>query len=1198
MKEFRSHFCYKITLCVLPFSTIAYTLDTATTDPIAYKLENSPPLVYSDGDRYTINFNNVSVTELIRFVSKITNVNFVFEESELQFTVTVVSEEPVSAKSVMSVLIQVLRVHDLNLVEQDKNILITSSKRVHQIPPIISQDHPASKIEPAALVTRVFRIKNANVNTVATILRPMVSDAALIEMSLETKQLIVTDIAANIEQISILLSSLDAPHSPLEIDSYNARKLPLDQLILLTQQIIAPFVESNPIIFVPQLESHTIYIVSTPYLIEKALEIMEDVDITSEIGTFAKPGLRKVFLYKVKNRTLSELKKELEQISSELKQIGNSPSLASAIFGVQVLRDSNSLLFVIDDQSIAKLQDILEKLDTPVVSKTGNSSFFIHKIEHAEESQIAASFQQMLEHLQASPHPDADLIDAIKSMKWIKETNSLVFTGARPALRQIETILPTFDIAPHEAHPHQKTPPKSNYFVYKPVYRQPKDLEKALKDMSHALETGGLVDKSFLAAVATMQWVESTKSLVFTGDPDSLEKIQTLLVSLDNHEGYPAGSSSFSIYKPKYVPVEEIQAALVDLAFDLKESGLNDPKLLKTLSSVRYVAATKSFVFAADQETLAKVQSLLDSIDVAKASGSIQHVGSITFFVYNIQNTTATQLIASLKNFAAQLEKSTLPDKSLAETLEKVRWIQETNSLLFTGTEQTLERVQQLAQNFDLAKEGRPAKIPHERKASIFTTYTPKFVSGNDLIEILQEFMNNLISVGVSDTPLFDAIHNLKWIPKTSTLLISGEPIAIQRIEGLLQKFDIPDQSPTNPAIESIDNTSFLVYKLQFHGGDDIQVALKQVVASLAKSHGESSALADAVASLQWIKVTNSLLSTGQEEILIKLKALIQNLDTPLKQVFIEVLVIETRLSNAQNFGLQWGSQMQYLNKATVGVGNIPRGTPLAPTQTPTSFSTTLQGVNATNTPKGGMVPFTNGFDLGVIGDIIMHKGKSFISLGSLVNALQTDVDTTIVMNPKIITQDNRQSNIFVGQNIPFTGALVTNSSNTTVTTSNVEYRDVGVNLTITPILGDNDIVTLDIVHDITEVINAANNVSNVQITGIQTSHTHMDTRVHVPNNHFVVLSGMIQNAKTRLKTGLPCLGGLPVIGALFSENDRNLAKNNVIIFVRPQIINSYDEYKKVTEHQEWLYKDDTSLPILKEEFDQGLDLVKLPENE
>ncbi len=107
-----------------------------------------------------------------------------------------------------------------------------------------------------------------------------------------------------------------------------------------------------------------------------------------------------------------------------------------------------------------------------------------------------------------------------------------------------------------------------------------------------------------------------------------------------------------------------------------------------------------------------------------------------------------------------------------------------------------------------------------------------------------------------------------------------------------------------------------------------------------------------------------------------------------------------------------------------------------------------------------------------------------------------------------------------------------------------------------------------------------------------------METRVHVPNNHFVALSGMINDTKTHYKTGLPCLGGLPVIGALFSENDRSAQKNNIIVFVRPQIVTTYQEYKEITEHQQWLYKDSARLPVLKEEFDEGIDLVKMPENE
>jgi type III secretion protein C len=399
-----------------------------------------------------------------------------------------------------------------------------------------------------------------------------------------------------------------------------------------------------------------------------------------------------------------------------------------------------------------------------------------------------------------------------------------------------------------------------------------------------------------------------------------------------------------------------------------------------------------------------------------------------------------------------------------------------------------------------------------------------------------------------------------------------------------------------------VENANFLVYKLQYHQGSDIQNALKQVAASMPKNDPNSAqtALADAISSLQWIQVTNSLLGTGNQDVLVKLRELIQSLDAPLRQVFIEVLVIETSMLNTLNFGLQWGSQIQFLNKANIGFGNFPIAN--SPPTTP-NLSTPLSLINATTTPKGGnaaqSVPFVSGFDLGVIGDIIMNKGKSFISLGSLVNALQSDSDTTIVMNPKIIAQDNNQSTIFVGQNIPFTGSVVTNTSGTSsvLTSANVEYRDVGVSLTITPTLGNDDLITLDVVNDISEQTAGTTTLSG-SVTGLQTTHTHMETRILVPNNHFVVLSGMINDSRTHFRTGLPCLGGLPVIGAAFSENDRTHNANNVIIFMRPQIIDTAAQYKALTEHQEWLYKDEAAKSFMKEEFDHGIDMIKIPENE
>src|SRR5271156_2563705 len=134
MKAFRKRWalCISMLLC----APIAYTAESAAIEA---------------KDTYTVNFNNISMIELIRFTSKITNLNFIFEDADLQFSVTVVSEEPVSPKSVMAAVSQVLRMHDLMLLEQDGNVLITKSTKVNQIPTIVSADLLHSKADNAAL---------------------------------------------------------------------------------------------------------------------------------------------------------------------------------------------------------------------------------------------------------------------------------------------------------------------------------------------------------------------------------------------------------------------------------------------------------------------------------------------------------------------------------------------------------------------------------------------------------------------------------------------------------------------------------------------------------------------------------------------------------------------------------------------------------------------------------------------------------------------------------------------------------------------------------------------------------------------------------------------------------------------------------------------------------------------------------------
>lgn len=1312
---------------------------------------------------YTVNFNNVPVIEVIRFVSKITNMNFVFAEEDIQFSVTIISEEPISIKNIMSALIQVLRIHDLTLLEQDNSLIITKSTDVNQIPTIVSGDIPNSEKTNAPLITRVFRIKNASVSSIANIIRPLTSKTALIEVSNETRQLIVTDITTNVDKIAALLSSLDAPHTPLEIDSYEVKNVTATDIIILTTQILSPFSEGNPLIFVPQFETNTIFVVSTPYLIERAMTVMEDIDVppkTVVIGQ--KPASQQgVYVYKILNKNPEDMITSINEIAGQLQEANpaGSAHLIQALRSVKYISDTNSLMFVTDAETWTKTQELLAGIDT-AGGPSGNT-LYVYKVKNVPGAQMEASLKQMAETI-----ADRDLVNTINNVRWIADSNSLVFSGTPTSIQKLETILPTLDVTTAS----ESATRKEHFLIYTPKYLSGDALANELEETTDSLKNAGLSNASLIDALESMKWVSSTNSLVFTGDPTSLQKVQSIIdtldvvgavrgatetyiykpeyasqeqlqdalnkfaenldpsspsdksltftikqaqwlpesdsfvfhgdaetinrlkqiiASLDNPKGLVGGlskgfylyklhnasggdiienlknltsylaesdsgnkslekaignikwiketnsllitgspttidqvksliaefdvpakqgaaitpKSEFFIYKPIHMTPDKLEDALSSLADDLQSSGLIDADLLHTMTSARIVPDSQSILFTGTPQSLEKLKTILPTVDVVAANeSSVQTIGTTTFLIYKIKNADPQVMMSSMKNFAIELSKSNPQDKELADVINTVKYIKETNSILFTGPEDTLARVEKVAEKFDVVT---PSAVPREAATS-FVVYNPKYQSGDELISILCDFMQNLQTSGIADSGLYDTISHLKFIDKTNALIITGDADSIQKVEQLLIKFDIPGKQASQPSISSIDSANFLIYKLQYHKGNEIQSALKEVAVSLSKSGVTSNKnLIDAIDSLQWIQVTNSILGTGDPDVLNKLKDLIENLDVPLRQVFIEVLVIETDLYNSQNFGLQWGTQLQYLNKTVGAMGNFPIGAGNTSglgnqaTSATNSVASNIGGVTGSAPPvQGGTstngVPFQTGFDLGVIGDLIFHKGKSFLSLGGLVNALQIDNATTVVMNPKIITQDGHTSTIFVGQNIPFTGSFVSNTGqNSTLQTSNIEYRDVGVNLTITPTLGTNNIITLDISQDISEQVPNSTSVQGSTVTGIQTAHTSMSTRVHVPDNHFLVLSGMIQDSKNHFRTSLPCLGGLPVVGALFSESDRADTKTNVIIFLRPIIINSFEDYDKVTQDEEAMYKQSAVRQDLKEEFDDATETIK-----
>ena len=354
----------------------------------------------------------------------------------------------------------------------------------------------------------------------------------------------------------------------------------------------------------------------------------------------------------------------------------------------------------------------------------------------------------------------------------------------------------------------------------------------------------------------------------------------------------------------------------------------------------------------------------------------------------------------------------------------------------------------------------------------------------------------------------------------------------------------------------------FHIYKLQYQKGSELLEIVKQV--ALAKKQPTSLDFHEAISSMQWIASTNSLVFSGSHGAKKEVESLLRSLDAAQKQVFIEVLVIETDAKEASEFGLEWGAKGNYRQKLQLEMGNFSGSTP-------SLLAQSLKNSSSAAADLGSLIPFAKGFDLGVIGDLIFHKGKSFLTLGSLISALEKSGNVSVVLNQKILTQDNKSSSIFVGDNIPFTGSVIQTIGAAQQTTANIEYRDIGVSLDITPLLGEDDVITLDIKEEITEAREDLRALET-RANGIQTTKTNMSTRVHVPDKHFLVLSGMVKNSKIHRRTGVPCLGGLPWIGALFSKNKLDHEKRNILVFVRPQIIHSFQHYKSLSQSQQrWI---------------------------
>ena len=301
-------------------------------------------------------------------------------------------------------------------------------------------------------------------------------------------------------------------------------------------------------------------------------------------------------------------------------------------------------------------------------------------------------------------------------------------------------------------------------------------------------------------------------------------------------------------------------------------------------------------------------------------------------------------------------------------------------------------------------------------------------------------------------------------------------------------------------------------------------------VSPVSGAAGGSMILADAA--------TNSLVISAPDVTYNALRAVIDKLDARRAQVFVEALVVEITAEKAAEFGIQWQDLRNLNSSGTNFIGGTNlggRGTGSNIIDAAAKLTTLGQGLN-----------------IGVVSGTINIPGFGVVTnLGALARALESDANANILSTPNLLTMDNEEAKIVVGQNVPFiTGQYAQTGSTTTPSPfQTIERRDVGMTLKVRPQVSEGGSVKLQIYQEISSLR------PTPTAADVITDKRSIDSTVLVDDGRIIVLGGLIQDTMQDGVDKVPVLGDIPMLGHLFRSEKRKRMKTNLMVFLRPYVL-------------------------------------------
>ncbi len=426
---------------------------------------------------------------------------------------------------------------------------------------------------------------------------------------------------------------------------------------------------------------------------------------------------------------------------------------------------------------------------------------------------------------------------------------------------------------------------------------------------------------------------------------------------------------------------------------------------------------------------------------------------------------------------------------------------------------------------------------------------------------------------------------------RTNSVVVTADELSAERIRKLVSYLDTPLEQSGNVRV---------IY-LEYADATEASEVLTRVMQNISRleENGSNNRTRNGESTIEADAGTNSLIITADTDEMAALEAVIARLDIRRAQVLIEAIIVEMEMTEGQELGLQW----LFSNDGGLYGGNVStseaqrqRNLNIASALLPTDGSENI----GTREVAGALatIPGTT-LGWGVVDESL--------TMTVILNALETQGNANILSTPSLLTLDNEEAFITVGQQVPFVTGSYTNTGGTDGARNpfqTIERQSVGVTLKVTPQVNEGDAVVLDIVQEVSSI-----SAQILVASDVITNERKIQTKVLANDSDIVVLGGLVKEDIQDSTQGVPLLSSIPLLGRLFRNDVVTVSKSNLLVFIRPTIIRddedlagaTAEKYRFIREQQlerrerGLIFLDDGNLPVLPTWEEQIQQLPEVP---